>query len=155
MFFIASDTYGSKCTPSGDTFSCYLTTKGDIKNEANLKEICKTKLRFSKWMNGRCYYFHNEEVKLFDDAQKKCSEIVKKHGYDNGRLYEPKDLDNFAEIYELAEQFSGKPTLQLWLGLNDKSREGEFVYNSNGQLAEFNPPWAGNVIKPRFPLKSQ
>ena len=105
-------------------------------------------------MNDQCYYFYNEEVKLFDDAQNICSEIVKKHGFDNGRLYEPKDLENFAMIYELAEQFSGKPTLQLWLGLNDKSREGKFVYNSNGQLAKFNPPWAGNVVKSRSPLKS-
>ena len=95
-------------------------------------------------MNGRCYYFHNEEVKLFDDAQNICSEIIKKHGFDNGRLYEPIDLENFAKIYELAEQFSGKPTLQLWLGLNDKSKEGQFVYSSNGQLPKFNTPWAGN-----------
>ena len=94
-------------------------------------------------MNGQCYYFHNEEEKYFDDAQNICSEIAKNHGFDNGRLYEPQDLDNFAEIYELAEQFSGKLTLQLWLGLNDNSKEGEFVYNSNGKLPKFITPWAG------------
>ena len=95
-------------------------------------------------MNGRCYYFHNEEVKLFGDAQNVCYEIVKKHGFENGRLYEPKDLNNFAKIYELAEQFSGKQTLQLWLGLNDWLKEGEFVYSSNGKLPKFITPWAGN-----------
>ena len=94
-------------------------------------------------MNDRCYYFHNEEVKLFDDAQKKCSEIFKKHGFYNGRLYEPKDLGNFTKVYELAEKFSMKPELQLWLGLNDKSKEGEFVYNSNNERPKFKAPFAG------------
>ena len=64
-------------------------------------------------MNDRCYYFHNQEVKIFDDAQKICSEKFKEHGFKNGRLYEPKDLQNFAKIYELAEQFSKKPRLQI------------------------------------------
>ena len=105
------------------------------------QELCETKFEFSKWINDRCYYFHNKEVKIFNDAQKICSEMC---GFDNGRLYEPKDLDNFSKIYELAEQFSGKPTLQLWLGLNDKSKEGEFVYNSNRKIPNFNTPWAGN-----------
>ena len=60
---------------------------GDIKTTA--QELCETKFEFSKWMNNICYYFHNKEVKIFDDAQKICSEMC---GIDNGRLYEPKDL---------------------------------------------------------------
>ena len=92
-------------------------------------------------MNDRCYYFHNEEVKSFEDAQRICSEKFKEHGFSNGRLYEPKDIENFAKIYELAEEFSYHPTLQIWLGLNDKSNEGEFVYNSNGKQPKFNAPW--------------
>ena len=111
---------------------------------AQLKEICETKFTLSKWVNDRCYYFFDKEVKSFDDAQNICSEKFKEHGFNNGKLYEPKDLENFAKIYELAEQFSKKPTLQIWLGLNDKSNEGEFVYNSNGKLPQINAPWAGN-----------
>ena len=95
-------------------------------------------------MNGTCYHFHNDEVKLFDDAQKKCSEAFKKYGFDNGRLYEPKDIESFAKIYELAENISEYPTLTLWLGLNDRSKEGDFVYNSSGKLPIFTAPWAGN-----------
>ena len=91
-------------------------------------------------MNDRCYYFFDKKKK-FDDAKKICSEKFKEHGFKNGRLYEPKDLKNFAKIYELAEQFSYHPTLQIWLGLNDKSNEGEFVYNSNGKQPKFNAPW--------------
>ena len=111
---------------------------------AHLKEICKTKFTLSKWMNDRCYYFFGKSKKSFDDAQKICSEKFKEHGFNNGKLYEPKNLQNFAKIYELAEQFSYKPTLQIWLGLNDKSKEGEFVYNSNGKQPKLNTPWGGN-----------
>ena len=105
------------------------------------KELCETKFEFSKWMNDRCYYFHNKEVKIFDDAQKICSEMC---GIDNGRLYEPKDLENFSMIYQLAEKFSKQPKLHLWLGLNDRLNESVFVYNSNGKLPKFLAPWAGN-----------
>ena len=97
-------------------------------------------------MNDRCYYFHDEEVKSFEDAQKICSEKFREHGFNNGILYEPKDVKIFAKVYELAEQFSKNPTLQLWLGLNDKSKEGEFVYNSNNQVPKFILPWAGNYL---------
>ena len=97
-------------------------------------------------MNGTCYYFHNEEVRLFDGARKICSEAFQKHGFDSGRLYEPKDLESFARIYELAENISEYPTLTLWLGLNDRSKEGNFVYNSNGQPPIFTAPWAGKYL---------
>ena len=111
----------------------------------NLKTTCETKFNnSSKWMNGTCYYFHNDEVKSFDAAQKICSEKFKKYGFGNGILYEPKNLENFALIYELAENFSNHSTLQLWLGLNDQSIEGDFVYNSTGKLPIFTAPWAGN-----------
>ena len=104
-------------------------------------------------MNNRCYYFHNKDDISFDNAKKICSEVFspfKDPGFDKGRLYEPKNLEDFKEIYELAEQFeklllpeTEKP-LQLWLGLNDRSKEGDFVYNSNRKLPEFEPPWNGN-----------
>jgi hypothetical protein len=97
-------------------------------------------------MNDQCYYLYNEEVKLFDDAQKICSETFKKHGFDNGILYEPKNLENVVKIYGLAEQLSNHSTLQLWLGLNDHSKEGDFVYNSNNQAPKFIAPWAGNNL---------
>ena len=66
-----------------------------------------------------------------------CSDTFKQHGFENGRIYEPKDSENFVKIYKLAEEFSKRPTLQLWLGLNDREKEGEFVYNSNGRLPRY------------------
>ena len=120
---------------------------GDIKTKA--KKLCETKFEFLRWMNDRCYYFHNKEVKIFNDAQKICSEMC---GFDNGRLYEPKDLDNFSDIYKLAEQYSKKPKLHLWLGLTDKLKERTFVYNSNGESPKYIAPWGpkqpnGNTIE--------
>ena len=44
----------------------------------------------------------------------------------------------------MAEEFSKRPQLQLWLGLNDREKEGEFVYNSNGKLPKIEEHWAGN-----------
>ena len=123
---------------------------GDSKNE----DICETEFNFnsSKWLNKRCYYFHNKDEVSFDNAKKICSEIFKRIGFGKGRLYEPENLDDFDKIYKLAEEFdeklslpeTEKQPLQLWLGLNDRSKEGDFVYNSNGKLPEFEPPWNGN-----------
>ena len=73
---------------------------GDIKTKA--KKLCETKFEFLRWMNDRCYYFHNKEVKIFGDAQKICSEMC---GFDNGILYEPKDLENISKIYEPGHEF--------------------------------------------------
>ena len=94
-------------------------------------------------MNDRCYLFFDGK-KSIGDAQKICSEKFKEHGFSNGILYEPKDLDNFVKLYELAVQVLDHPTHQIWLGLNDKVNEGEFVYNSNGKQPTFNAPWSGN-----------
>ena len=105
--------------------------------------MCETQFDFARWINDRCYVFCNEEVGSFDDVQKICSDTFKQHGFENGRLYEPRDVENFVKIYRLAEKFSQRPTLQLWLGLNDKEIDGEFVYSSNGKLPKINC-WAGN-----------
>ena len=106
--------------------------------------MCETQFEFARWINDRCYYFYNKEVASIDDVQKICSDTFTQHGFENGRLYEPRDAENFVKIYRLAEDFSQKRTLQLWLGLNDKEKDGEFVYNSNGNLPKINAPWGGN-----------
>ena len=117
---------------------------GAIKTAAQLKEVCETLFEYSRWINDRCYFFHNKEVRAFDDVKKICSDTFKQHGFENGRIYEPKDSENFVKIYKLAEEFSKRPTLQLWLGLNDREKDGEFVYNSNGKLTKIKEHWAGN-----------
>ena len=118
----------------------FFCISGAIKTTAQLKKICETQFEFSRWIDDRCYFFHNKEVQSFDDSQKICSDAFKKHGFDNGRVYEPRGSgyvdynENFIKVYEMAEEFSKRPTLQLWIGLNDKEKDGQFVYNSNGRL---------------------
>ena len=123
---------------------------GAIKSAAQLKEVCErqigiTEFEFSRWIDDKCYLFYNKEVGSFDDVQKICSDTFKQYGFENGRLYEPRDSENFVKIYKLAEEFSKTPTLQVWLGLNDKEKENEFVYNSNGEFPQINGLWAGNL----------
>ena len=118
----------------------FFCISGAIKTTAQLKKICEIQFEFSRWINDRCYFFHNKEVPSFDDSQKICSDTFKQHGFDNGRVYEPRDSDNFDVVYALAEEFSKRPTLQLWIGLNDKEKDGQFVFNSNGRLPRY-APW--------------
>jgi len=141
---LSSQINGSTLPPPVDeiTNKTTIAPNGAIKTAAQLKEVCETLFEYSRWINDRCYFFHNKEVRAFDDAQKICSVIGKQHGFENGRIYEPKDSENFVKIYKLAEEFSKRPTLQLWLGLNDREKDGEFVYNSNGKLPKIKEHWA-------------
>ena len=91
-----------------------------ISGDSENKDICETKFNSSKWLNNRCYYFHNKDEISFDNATKICSEIFKEIGFGKGRLYEPENREDFAKIYELAEQFSEKLSLP-------ETQKGEFV----------------------------
>ena len=91
-----------------------------ISGDSENKDICETEFNSSKWLNNRCYYFHNKDETSFDNAKKICSEIFKDIGFGKGRLYEPENREDFVKIYELAEQFSEKLSLPETL-------KGEFV----------------------------
>ena len=78
----------------------------------------------------KVFLFHNKEVKSFREAHKTCHDIFSKFGFVNGKMYEPRDLVEFEEVYKMAEDFSKKKTLTIWLGINDIEFDGEFVYNS-------------------------
>ena len=93
---------------------------GDSETTTRLKDICENEFNSSKWLNNRCYYFHNKDEISFDNAMKICSEIFKEIGFGKGRLYEPENLEDFAKIYELADQFSEKLSLP-------ETQKGEFV----------------------------
>ena len=110
-----------------------------------LKATCES-LEQSKFENGVCYFFYNEEVRSFNDAKKVCSDEAKKFGYNNGRLYEPRDANIFAQVYKWAEEFSKRPTLQIWLGMTDSAQEGTFTYVSDGQTSKIVAPWGGNLF---------
>jgi len=117
------------------------STNDVVKTSAQLKEVCETISNHSKWMNNTCYSFHNVEEQSFDKAQKICSDEFKKYGFKNGRIYEPRNLDTFVKIYKMAEEYANYPTLQLWIGLHDYEKEGEFRYGSDKQLPKLKIPW--------------
>ena len=111
----------------------------------NLFSACDS-FEQSRSINGVCYYFHNKEVQSFNDTKKACSDEAAKFGFNNGRLYEPRDANTFAEIYMLAEEFSKQPKLQIWLGMTDSLKEGQFTYVSDGQASKMVAPWGGNLF---------
>ena len=128
-------------------FAVCLTTiliSGKIKSPDQLKEVCESEFKHSIWIENKCYYFHNKELQSYDDVQRTCSLIFKQYGFNNGRLYEPRDAETFAKVYRLAEEFSNYTTLQIWLGMNDNENEGQFRYSSDGGLLTMNSLWAGN-----------
>ena len=81
-------------------------------------------------MNGKCFSFHNEEVKSFREAHKTCHDTFLRFGFQNGKMYEPRDLIEFEEVYKMAEEFSKTQALTIWLGINDIEFDGEFAYNT-------------------------
>merc|ERR1712020_605710 len=96
------------------------TSELDVsENASKAQQICETSFQHSKWMNGKCFSFHAEEVKSFREAHKTCHDTFLKFGFQNGKMYEPRDLIEFEEVYKMAEDFSKKQTLTIWLGIND------------------------------------
>ena len=124
-----------------------------------LKANCES-LAQSKFEDGVCYFFHNTEVRSFNDAKKVCSDEAKKFGYNNGRLYEPRDANIFAQVYKWAEEFSKRTKLQIWLGMTDSAQEGNFTYVSDGQTSKIVEPWGGKLftlltkMQPHFILQN-
>ena len=79
-------------------------------------------------MNGKVYYFH-VGGKTYNEAVAYC--LTKE-----GMLAEPKSLQEHNDMATLAETvtFEG---LGVWIGINDKSQEGSFTYESDGEFIEY------------------
>ena len=80
--------------------------------------------------NGNCY--HSSKTKLtIDDAKKYCQTAFGSTFV--GRIYEPKDKPTHDIVMMIT---ANKMYIQdsLWLGINDKSSEGQFHYNTGGKL---------------------
>ena len=87
-------------------------------------------------VDGNCYYIKETKLSV-DDAAKSCqtafgSELV-------GKLYEPKDkathdlvIKAYNEIVQDWPQSRSRFGDWLWLGINDKSSEGQFQYLTTG-----------------------
>jgi len=124
----------------GNWGDCEQYCQNDFKTPTQLKYLCNS-LPNSKWMNNKCYHFQDKEVQNFNDAQMICSDIFKSQGFDNGRLYEPRSTKDFQMVYKLAEDFSKRKTVTIWLGMEDNKNEGIFTYSSDKKNPNFTLPW--------------
>ena len=87
-------------------------------------------------MDGRCVYF--EETSLtYDKAIQNCQEKLKDYG--GGVLYEPYSIAEQKRIVDMAYEHGSSSW--HWIGVTDKTTEGQYTYNSNGQAIDFNPVW--------------
>ena len=59
---------------------------------------------------------------------------------DGGKLYEPKDENNYHKVMAHARGTNGLGR-QIWLGINDKLKEGQFVYESDNTPIDWSK-WA-------------
>ena len=70
------------------------------------------------------YYSFNKVLQTQENAKAACSR-------NGGNLYEPKSETTYKKIIHHASNIS---LGDFWLGINDKSQEGLFVYESNDEL---------------------
>ena len=70
-------------------------------------------------------------------AQTNCAG---KFGSDHGRLFEPKSLAMYQSVYDKSKAL-GHPSTGSYIGVDDLSSEGNYVYSSNGVAVPFTIPW--------------
>ena len=115
------------------------TTEGQqqttIPTTKNAQPQCPTNPLYGL-MDGRCVYFEKTSL-TFDKATQNCQEKLKDYG--GGILYEPNSNAEQKRIVDMAyERLSGQ---WFWIGVTDKTTEGQFSYNSNNQPISFTPDW--------------
>ena len=82
-------------------------------------------------IQGKCFYFEWEH-KIFKDAKENC---IQK----GGKLYEPMDVVMMKKVANISA-IGGHAW--AWIGITDTAKEGNYVYDSNGQSIKFSPPWS-------------
>ena len=140
---IDSTTSHEICTEPDETASdsncyCYSQPETDFEYSICAPKKCQLDDANYQSVHGRCFYFENER-KTFVNSRENC----KSKG---GKLYEPKDVVELNEIAHL----SGLRNW-FWIGLriiyNDSIYNANYVYDSNNQSINFDPPWYGNFGK--------
>jgi hypothetical protein len=102
-------------------------TCSSIKARSFVCEGPDSSLELREQISGKSYTFHNDG-KTQQDAVEACLKLP------GGKLYEPKDANVFQKIVEMA---SKRGINHFWLGINDKSNEGNFVYQSDNSPIVF------------------
>ena len=111
----------SICVATNDT----TTTSNNCPVDAN--DIYET----YRLIQGKCFYFEWKH-KIFKDAKENC---IQK----GGKLYEPTDVVMMKKVAKISA-IGGHAW--AWIGITDTAKEGNYVYESNGQSIKFSPPWA-------------
>ena len=88
-------------------------------------------------IEGVCYHYINSKLN-YQNAQITCQA-------NNGKLFEPKNKLINDMIYDGITNYYGIDT-RLWIGINDLSTEGTFVYSSDGSNLTFTN-WAPSQPK--------
>ena len=85
----------------------------------------KTYLFSFQMINGKCLFY---EQKRFDHsaAQENCGGVLP-----NGKLFEPADEAENDLVYKELKFMFGASYIRI--GINDKSSEGNFTYDSSGK----------------------
>ena len=94
-----------------------------------------------KIINNRCVYFEKTSLD-YDKAIENCKEKLKDYG-GGGILYEPNSIAEQKRIVDMAYEHSFGSNW-AWIGVTDKTTEGQFTYNSNNQPINFTPDWHGS-----------
>jgi len=97
----------------------------------------------SRLIDGFCYYFYNG-YETYEDAQSICYQHFKHFGMGIGRLYEPRVPSNSEIVYKAVSELSGLPDPAIWIGIDDKKREGDFRYFSDDSPIPTNAPFGRN-----------
>ena len=94
-------------------------------------------------INNKPFYFEKRKY-TYEYAKKNCALKLK-----NGRLYEPKTWEESEKVFSCAYGIGRK--LLWWIGVNDRQKEGRYVYDSDGSPVLFNPIWfkLGKAVHPR------
>ena len=130
---------------TGTESNCYCYSQPETDSEYSICAPKKCPVNDPNYhtLHGRCLYFESD-IKTFVKSRENCKEK-------GGKLYEPKDA---VEIKEIAKIF-GIPVGFVWIGiriiynnpyLNSPHlslNDANYVYDSNNQNINFNPPWLG------------
>ena len=80
-------------------------------------------------------YFVHVETKNYANARRWCIRW-------GGKLFEPKSSQANTEVFKLVKA-QGSDVLEYWIGINDISNEGNFVYASDSQSIGWTNWYAG------------
>ena len=109
---------------------------------ANIKPYIKTFCPLENpnyiLVDNQCYYIQTNTTN-YETAKENCKEKLPDYG--GGRLFQPKSRAQNELIMRLAHESTGKSNY-LWLGITDKTKEGEFTYSFNDVPIKFDPDWS-------------